>query len=79
MKPGGVDDHVHLVLSAAAVYDAVRFDLGDGVGNEFHVSARCQDALDELTERYHFTPDSNYCMDPQRIVRHGRGELNSEN
>lgn len=42
------------------------------VRSNFHVSETAEDALNELTEMYCFTADSNYCMDPQRIVRHGK-------
>lgn len=37
-----------------------------------HVSETCENALNELTELYCYGAGSNYCMDPQRIVRHGK-------
>ena len=35
------------------------------------VNETCEDALNELTEIYHYGPESNYLIHPQRILRHG--------
>lgn len=36
------------------------------------VSERCEDVLNELTDLYWFDWRSNYAMNPQRIIRHGK-------
>lgn len=40
------------------------------------VNETCEDALNELTELYHYGPESNYLIHPQRIVRHGNPRRN---